>query len=212
LSPCAGCSGPERVDQERRRTLARAIFHWHQVRAVAHRGVAAGERRRLRVLRIVLAEDSAEELTERIVKRIEPDHRRIAKMTMVVPAPTRGKYEIARPHRHALALDSRVGAFALDNEAQRIGRMPVGGRDLAGLDHLHAAKERICNVSGTGQPGIFQHEHAPLGLLRRNELDRSHKMRAYVPVAPDCRQRSRARPHARRALPQRSCVKVPDTP
>jgi hypothetical protein len=32
----------------------------------------------------------------------------------------------------------------------------MGGRDLAGLDHLHAAKERIGNVSGTGQPGIFQ--------------------------------------------------------
>src|SRR4029450_1010964 len=92
------------VDQERRRTLARAIFHWHQVRSVAHRGVAVGERRRLRVLRIVLAEDSAKELTERIVKRIEPDHRRIAKMTVVVPAPARREYEIARPHWHALAL------------------------------------------------------------------------------------------------------------
>src|SRR5262249_6675566 len=90
--------------------------------------------------------------------------------------------------------------------------MPVGGRDLAGLDHLHAAKERIGNVSGTGQPGIFQHEHAPLGLLGRNEVDRSHKLRAHILVAPDCRERSRARAHARRALPQRSCIEVPDIP
>jgi hypothetical protein len=75
-------------------------------------------------------------------------------MTMVVPAPIRGKYEIARPHRHALALDSRVGAFALDNEAQRIGRMPVGGRDLAGLDHLHAAKSEFVMYPEPGSPGF----------------------------------------------------------
>ena len=98
--------------------------------------------------RIVLAKDRAEELAEGIVECVQPDHRRRAKMTVVVPGPARRENEIAGMHRDALALDRGVGAFALDDEPQRIRRVPVRGSDLAGLDHLMLGPRERLHIVG----------------------------------------------------------------
>jgi hypothetical protein len=166
-------------------------------------GIAVRQRRRLRVPRIVLAKDRAKELAERIVQRVQPDDRRCSEMAVVVPGPAGREHEVARPHGNALALNRGVGAFALDDESQCIGRVSVSGRDLAGLDDLQSAIDRAGDVAGARQSRVFQHEDAALGFLGGDEVDRKHERRAHVPVAPDRRNGGRSWPHARRALPER---------
>jgi hypothetical protein len=46
----------------------------------------------------------------------------------------------------------------------------VGGRDIAGHHHLHAGIERRGDFRLPAQAGIFQHQHAPLGFFRRDQL------------------------------------------
>src|SRR5262245_3681610 len=75
-------------------------------------------------------------------------------MAVVVPGPAGGENEVSGMHRNALARDLGVGAFALDDETQRIGRVPVRGRDLAGLDHLKPAIERVGDIAVMGSPGF----------------------------------------------------------
>jgi len=74
---------------------------------------------RLLVFGMLLAERRAEEARERGVEPVEPDHRHVAEIGVVVPCPGRRHHEVAGLHRQLLAGDRRVGAFALDDEAQR---------------------------------------------------------------------------------------------
>src|SRR5262249_17559316 len=104
------------IDQKRRRAALRAVFHRHQVRTIARGRSALDLGDRMGIARIVFAKDSAEELAERIVERVQPNHRRWAEMAVVVPGPAGGENEVSGIHRNALALDRGVGAFALDDE------------------------------------------------------------------------------------------------
>src|SRR5262249_61493923 len=74
---------------------------------------------------VIFAEDRAEELTEWIVERVEPDHWRCAKIAVVMPGPARREDEITGVHGNALALDGRVRPFAFDDEPQRVRGMAV---------------------------------------------------------------------------------------
>jgi hypothetical protein len=52
------------------------------------------------------------------------------------------QHEIVGAERHALAVDDRVGAFALHDEAQRARHVLVGRGGLAGLHDLDAGIEQ----------------------------------------------------------------------
>ena len=77
---------------------------------------------------------------------------------MVVPGPAGGEHEIARPHRDAFAFDRRVGAFAFDDEAKRVGRMPVGPRDFAPA--AQDLTQGRLQVAATGVPLLVPHHRA----------------------------------------------------
>src|SRR5207248_708648 len=100
-------------------------------------------------------------------------------------SPAGSKNEIPGMHRDALALHGGVGAFALDDEAQRIRRVPVRGRDLAGLYHLQPAIKRVGDVAGTGETRVLQNEYAPLCFLRGDQLDCPQELRAHIAITPN---------------------------
>src|SRR5262249_53532605 len=157
---------------------------------------------------IIFAEDRAEELTEWIVEGVQPDHWRGAKVAVVMPGPAWREDKITRVHGNALALDGRVCPFAFDDEPQCVRGVAVCWSDLAGLDYLQPAIERIGDVAGAGEAWILQHEHATFCFFCSDELNRAEELRTHIPVAPDGGNGRRARPHPRGALPQRLCVQA----
>src|SRR5262245_44523323 len=138
----------------------------------------------MRIPGIVFSEDRTEELAEWIVERVEPDHWCCAKMTVVMPGPARRENEITGVHGNALALDSRSCTFAFDDEAQLIRCVTMCRSDLAGLDYLQAAIERIVNVASAGESRILQHEYTTFGFFGSDELNRAQELRTHIPVAP----------------------------
>jgi hypothetical protein len=145
----------------------------------------------------------AEEVRERRVQAVEPHDRLRAFVAVVVPAPAGGDDEVAGTHPDALATDGRVGALALYDETQRVGGVPVRGRDLARQDRLQPGEERGRDEARPGQGRVFEHEHAPLGLPRRYQLAGAHEKRPRVAPSPDRGLGRGAGLEARDALPQR---------
>ena len=170
------------------------MFDREQAGAVARFGIARRQRQRLRLVRIILAEHGAEELRERIVQRVEPDHRLAAGMAVIVPAPIRRQHEIARMHRHALAFDGRISAAAFDDETHGVRGVAMGAGDFARQDDLHAGIERTGDIAAAGQPRIFQHQHPAFGLLGRDQFRRPQQLRTHVSVFPDRRHGCRSGP------------------
>src|SRR5579862_6583713 len=85
-------------------------------------------------------------------------------MHMLVPGPARRGDEIAFLHQAFLAVDDGVGAFTLEHEAQRIGRMTMGPRALARLQDLQCGgqRRRRAHRRGRAQVGINERQHAAL--------------------------------------------------
>ena len=81
---------------------------------------------------------------------------------MVVPAPVGGQDEIARVHRNALAIDDRVAAPSLDDQAQRRRGMAVGPGNLARHHDLDVGDERV--AGDPGQFGVGQAQYPAFGL------------------------------------------------
>src|SRR5579883_1666945 len=134
------------VAEDGRARPSAIVLDRQQVRAVARRGIALGLRRRRRLARTrcrALAEARLEELHDVNVETVEPDHGSRSGIAVVVPGPGRGDDEVDGPHGRPLAIDRGIGAFALDDEAQRRLAVAVRRRDLAGHDDLEAGKEAL---------------------------------------------------------------------
>ena len=114
-----------------------------QVGAEARQRVALGPGHRLRFLRIALGEARVEERHDRNVETVEPYHRHIARIAMIVERPRRRDDEIARMHRRALTIDRGVGAFALDHHAQRGLGVAMAGRNFARKDELQTGVQAV---------------------------------------------------------------------
>ncbi len=106
----------------------------------------------------------------------------------------------------ALAVDRGVGALAFDDEAQRVRRVPVRRRDLAGQDRLQAGEQRRGDEGRPRQRRVLEHEHAPLGLARGDQLGAAHQQRPHVGPAPDRRHSGRPGLEANHPLPERRQV------
>ena len=113
-----------------------------QVGAVTGRGISRRLGDRLLLLLVVLDEGSVEHLDDGDVEPVEPEHRLVGVVAVVVPGHVGGDDEIAGMHGRALAVDAGVGALALQHEAQRRLRVAVRARDLVGHHELHAGVER----------------------------------------------------------------------
>ena len=106
---------------------------------------------------------------------------------MVVPGPGRGDDEVALFHDRPLAVDRRVGAAALDDEAEGRGGMAVGRRHFARHDELQAGIERLGDAGIAGQAGILEDQDPALRLLGGDESAGFHHMGAHVGPFPQMR-------------------------
>jgi hypothetical protein len=176
-------------------------------------------------LAIVLREARAEEADQWHVEHVEPNCRLRTLVTVLVPAPRRRHDEVAGAHVASLARDGRVRVFAFDDEPQRRGRVSMRARELAGHDELQARVERIGREVSTFEPGVLEHEHAPLGVRRGHDLGRFEDDGAKLRVTPQVRHGARARlrreplteetpqrhePGGREALPKRHLAALVD--
>ncbi len=113
----------------------------------------------------MLGEGGVEEIDRRHVEHVEPDHRLLGRIAVIVRSPVRRDHEIAAAHDGLLALDRGVSAIAVEHETDRRSGVPVRGRDLARKDQLQTGIERLRDARAAGQGGVFEHEHAALSLL-----------------------------------------------
>ena len=136
-----------------------------QVRSVARLRIADGARDRLLVLVVMLGERRVEELDDRDVEPVEPEHRLVGLVAVVVPGHRRRDDEVAVVHRRAFAVDGGVGAVALEDEAQRALAVPMCGRDLARKHQLDAGVEVGRDLRLAAQAGILEDQHPALGFF-----------------------------------------------
>ena len=186
-----------------------SLPHRGHVVAAAGEAAAFGACHLLRLAGVVLREAGVEEADHGNVQAIEPHHRRVGFVAVVVPGPARRDDEVARPHGRALAVHRGVGAGAFDDEAQRALRVAVAGRHLAGKDQLQAGVERLRDRRLAAQLRVLQDQDAAHRLLRRDRLAGAHQEGADLVVLPEGRHAGRVglRRHQRmQHFPQRGEV------
>jgi hypothetical protein len=132
-------------------------------------------------VRPVLAELRVQQLHDGQVQPVEPDHGAVRVIAVVVEGPRRRDDEVARVHGDLFAVHRGVGAVAVQDEAQRGLRVAVRRRDLAWQDQLQSGVQAVRDAGASAQAGVFQHQHAALGLARRDELA------AFLQPGPDRR-------------------------
>ena len=109
----------------------------------SHRRIRADTRDGLVDFRMRLEEHRLQRVDQRRVEKIDPIAGRVRFIAVAVPGPVRRQQHIARPHHQLDAVDNRIGAgLRIDHEAQRIGRVAVRARLLAGKDHLIGGEQR----------------------------------------------------------------------
>ena len=145
------------------------------------------------LLRMLLEEHRLEQMGERHVEPVEPIGRLVAVMAVAVPAPAGRQHHVAALHRRLLAVDHRVRALAVDDDAERVRRMPVRRRVLAGQNHLVGADQRAGCLEVGARRRIAHHQVAP---LRERHIDQAP---GGVEAAPWRPRRSIARARIRTA-------------
>jgi hypothetical protein len=123
-------------------------------------------------------------LPERQIQSVEPDHRAIALVAVIVPFPRRREHHVAAFHHDLLALDRGEAAFALDDEAQRERRVPMRARRLTGQNRLQARVERVGGIRRL-QFRIDQHKHAAFREVGADELRGALAERTQPLVVPE---------------------------
>ena len=113
-------------------------------------------------------------IDRRQIEHVEPHHRLLAGIAVVVRRPVGGDDEVAMRHHGLLAFDRGIGALAVEHEADRGGRVLMHVGDLAGQNELDAGEQRIGDARLAGLAGIFQHQHAALGFLGADHVAGLH--------------------------------------
>ncbi len=128
----------------------------------------------------------AEVAMQRHIERVEPDDRARAAMLMRMPGPARRDDEVAFVHQAFFAVDDRVGAVALEHEAQRARRMAMRSRDLAGLQDLQRRGQgRRRAHAGVAQIGVVEAEDAALDRRHVLEVERAFDQGTHRLPFPD---------------------------
>ena len=139
-----------------------------------------------------LEEPGVENVHERDVEPVEPDHGCVPGVGVSVPGPGRGEQEIAAPHRDGVSVDDRPDPFAVHHEPERALAVTMGRRDLARPEVLDRGPQRRGRVGQTRETGIRQRDRAPFAATAdRDERARSLRERVGVPGAPAVGSRPR---------------------
>ena len=152
-------------------------------------------------------------IDQRQIQHVEPDHRRGAVVTMLMPQASRGQDQITTAHGALLAVHCGVSALAFHDHAHGVRRVAVARRPFAGKQQLHTQVNRGARLHLVQtMPGIGQHEHAAFGLFDRRELAGLEQKRPDVTVGPAGRTRLARRDfgwqNTTQARPQRHQVEI----
>ncbi len=175
------------VVEDRRRLAAGLVIYRQQIVGEFRVRRAFGPRHRVGLVGIAVAEPGIHQIDQMHVEPVEPHHRLLAEIAVVVPSPGWGDDEIAGRHHGPLARDRGIGVLALDDKAQRRGDVAVGGRDLARQDDLHAGEQAAGDAGFARHAGIFEHQHAALGFLGGDDLAGFHQIGSDIAPFPDRR-------------------------
>ena len=124
---------------------------------------------------------------------VDPDHRRVAVIAVIVPGVLRRQHEVAGLHDEFLALHRGVAAVPLDDEAQSAEAVPVGLGRFARLYQLKRGVDR------PGRPFLLEAGHAEAhGPASRAAIERAHlagaqQQAANIRPAPEIGRGERAR-------------------
>jgi hypothetical protein len=140
------------------------------------------------------------------VEDVEPHDRLRAFVDVLVPGPARREHEITDGHRTRFAVDDRRGALAVEDEADRVHRVPVRSGGLTRREDLQTGVEVHDRGGGAGlaRLGIDQREDAPFGDVHPAQLERAADQARHRAPRPVVRPVFRRLPAVRdHALPQR---------
>ena len=106
---------------------------------------------------------------QRDVQRVEPQHRHVAFVPMLVPAPCRRQDQVAIFHRARFAIDQRDRSAPFQHETERPHRMPMRPRRFAGQQTLHTGQHRTDRIFVLRPFRIRRQilQHAPLDHIGR---------------------------------------------
>src|SRR5262249_18793444 len=111
---------------------------------------------RLLLVGVALDEGGVEQLNQRNVKSVEPEHRFLALISMIMPGHGGRDDEVTWWHVGALAINGGEGTFSLDDEAQcRLG-MSVSGRYFVRHDELDTSIESCGDFGTSAQSRILE--------------------------------------------------------
>ena len=108
------------------------------------------------LLGIRLEETGVQVVVQWNIQRIHPDCRLIRLAAVIVPQPGGGQDKVAPFQEHAIPLHRTPGAAAVDDEAHRLGGVPMGGGDLVPVEPLDCRpkggrRERLALQTGIGE-------------------------------------------------------------
>ena len=176
-----------------RRAVHRRGAVGQHARTVEGKQIAVLPRRLLRRIVKIFGKRGFVEIHRRHVEHVEPEHRLLRRIAVIVRRPARGDDEVAGRHEGLLALDRGICALAVEHEADRRGGVAMRGGDFARQDHLNAGEQRIGGAGLALQCRIFQDQDAALGLFGGDQTAGFHDQRFDVVEMPDHRLAARHR-------------------
>ena len=156
-------------------------------RGIERERIPVGTGRVLHLIVGIISERGFEEIDRREIEHVQPQHRLLRRIAVVVRGPVGGDHEIARRHESLLALDGRVGALAVEHEADCRRDVAMGRRHFARQDHLDAGKQRVGDTRLAAHGRILENEHPTLRLIGADQAARLDHQRFHVVVVPDVR-------------------------
>ena len=87
------------------------------VGSIARQVVPLFARYRLLIFRVIFSKATAQNINQWQIQTVQPDHRLIARVTVIVPLPLRGQNKVAGVHLGALAVHGSERAFPFHNKA-----------------------------------------------------------------------------------------------
>jgi hypothetical protein len=132
------------------------------------RGLALGVARSVR-FELLIHPGAVEKLHQRPVQHVDPDHRLLRLIAVVVPGAVRREDDVAARRLATLALDVGVAALLGEDGAAGVRRVNVCGCDVARIVDRDRATDGVGDLQATVEARIGQQDALPVG-----EIDRRH--------------------------------------